>query len=125
MIPSRRWAVPDGWMPSGAVNGIDGHEAICVMNLGDAAATIDLTVLFEDRDAVRVAGLACGPQRTRHFRLDRPEELGGAEVPFETPYALLLASDVPVVVQHTRVDVRGGGLSLMTTMGAALDEDPS
>ncbi len=110
-------------MPSGTAHGIDGHEAICLMNLGETAASIELSVLFEDRDAVRIGGLECGPQRTRHFRLDRPEELAGAEVPFDTPYALLVTSDVPLVVQHTRVDVRGGGLSLMTTMAAPLDED--
>lgn len=111
-----RWAVPDGWMPSGGTGGVSGHEAVCVLNLRDADAHLRLTLFFEDRPEIVIDGLRCTARRTRHIRMDRPEELNGAEVPFETPYALLVESDQPVVVQHTRVDTRLGGLALMTTM---------
>jgi len=121
MKAATRWAIPDGWMPSGEAHGIEGHEAICVLNLGERDAALAITVLFEDREPETIRGLACGAARTRHFRLDRPHELGGYEWPFETPYAAVVESDVPVLVQHTRVDTRGGAVALMTTLGVPLD----
>lgn len=117
---ARSWAIPDGWMPSGATGDVSGHEAVCVLNLRGADAQLRLTLFFEDRPEIVIDGLRCAARRTRHFRLDRPDELNGAEVPFETPYALLVESDRPVVVQHTRVDTRLGGLALMTAMAVAV-----
>jgi hypothetical protein len=121
MQPATRWAIPDGWMPSGEAHGIEGHEAICVLNLGERDAALMITVLFEDREPETIGGLACAAARTRHFRLDHPQELNGYEWPFETPYAAVVDSDVPVLVQHTRVDTRGGGVALMTTLGVPLE----
>jgi hypothetical protein len=116
MTDATRWLVPDGWMPPHGDAEVDGHEAVCLLNTSDRDASVRLTFYFEDREPATVEGLACPARRTRHFRLDRPHEVGGYELPAETPYALVLESDVPVTVQHTRVDTRQTALSLMTTM---------
>ncbi|WP_371878665.1 sensory rhodopsin transducer [Conexibacter sp. S30A1] len=115
-----RWIIPDGWMPTGSSAGIDAHEAVCVVNLATHDAQLTFTFLFEDREPDVVDGLICGARRSRHFRLDWPHELGGYRLAAETPYSLLVESDSPISVQHTRVDTRAGGIALMTTMAGAL-----
>ncbi|MGW3809297.1 sensory rhodopsin transducer [Micromonospora sp. NPDC005113] len=116
MTAATRWLVPDGWMPPRGTADVEGHEAVCLLNTGDRPARVTLTFFFEDAEPVAVEGLGCDARRTRHFRLDRPEEIGGYELPAETPYALVVDSDVPITVQHTRVDTRATALTLMTTM---------
>lgn len=116
MTTALRWVVPDGWMPPHGDETVDGHEAICLLNTGASDAHLVLTFYFEDAEPERVEGLTCGARRTRHFRLDRPEEIGGYVLAAELPYALVIESDAPVTVQHTRVDTRQSSLALMTAM---------
>ena len=52
-------------------------------------------------------------RRTKHVRFD---DLTDPPVPRDTDYASLLVSDVPVVVQHTRLDSRKAEIALMTTV---------
>ena len=56
-------------------------------------------------------------RRTLHLRfndLDDPEP-----IPQETNYASLIESDVPIVVQHTRLDSRQAENALITTIAYA------
>jgi hypothetical protein len=46
--------------------------------------------------------------------LERPEP-----IPRDTPYSSLLESDVPIVVQHTRLDSQRAELSLLSTIAYA------
>jgi hypothetical protein len=39
-----------------------------------------------------------------------------APVPRDTDYSSLIESDVPIVVQHTRLDSRQAALALLSTM---------
>jgi hypothetical protein len=58
-------------------------------------------------------------RRTRHIRfnqLDDPEP-----IPKNTDFASVLESDVPVVVQHTRLDSRQAELALLSTIAYAAD----
>lgn len=116
MTTATTWIVPDGWMPPHGDGLVLGHEAICLLNRGDRDADVTLTFYYEDAEPDRVSGLGCAAQRTRHIRLDRPEELAGYELAAERPYALAIESDVPITVQHTRVDTRQTALTLMSVM---------
>jgi hypothetical protein len=42
-------------------------------------------------------------------------------VPHDTDYASVIESDVPIVVQHTRLDSRQAALALLTTIAYAQD----
>ena len=56
-------------------------------------------------------------QRTLHLRfneLDDPEP-----VPRDTDYASLIVSEVPIVVQHTRLDSRQAQFALLSTIAFA------
>jgi hypothetical protein len=90
------------------------HEAFCVLNTGDADAHIEVTLFFTDREPVGPYRVEVGARRTWHFRfndLDDPEPL-----PLDTDYASVIRSDVPIVVQHTRLDSRAADIALLSTM---------
>ncbi len=59
--------------------------------------------------------------RTHHIRLDRLISEDGREIPRGVPYAVLVESSVPVVVQYSRLDTAQSELALMTTMAYAVD----
>jgi len=113
---ARIWIIPDGFLPQGG-EGIESHEAICVLNSGLQTALLTVTAYYADRPPQRSAPIAVPAERDLHLHLDLPAELGGLEIPRETPYGLRVESDRPVIVQHSRMDTRLGGMALFTTLG--------
>ena len=59
--------------------------------------------------------------RTCHIRLDRLRSEDGREIPRGIPYALLVESNTPIVVQYSRLDTSQAELALMTTMAYAVE----
>jgi hypothetical protein len=110
------WLIPDGYIPKESTATHHSHESICVLNAADEQAHLSITFYFEDRDPIRDVRVTVPPERTRHIRTDLSEHLGGATVPKGVPYAVRLACDVPVTVQHSRMDTSQEALALMTTM---------
>jgi hypothetical protein len=121
---ARVWFIPDTYLatPPNRNDPYFSHEAVCILNTGPRPAHISLDLYFEDRPPVKDIRLTVGAERTAHVRLDRPEALGGVEVPRDTPYAIRLRSDVPVIVQYSRLDTTQWNLALMTTMAYPLAE---
>ena len=121
-IGKRRWAIAEGYIPSGSTGpepAMTSHETACILNAGDREAHVTLTIYFADRDPVGPYHLVVGARRTRHLRfndLDDP-----APVPRDTDYASVFESDVPIVVQHTRLDSRQAENALLSTIAFAGD----
>lgn len=113
----RRWAIPEGYIPGsshGQGRALISHEAACILNSGNADAHLELTLFFADREPVGPYRITVPARRTLHMRFN---DLADPEpVPRDTDYASLFQSDVPVVIQHTRLDSRQAELALMTTM---------
>ena len=57
------------------------------------------------------------PERIKTIRLDKPNELGGHEIPVLTQYSIRVRSDVPVVAQFGRLDATQVNLAYYGTMG--------
>ena len=118
----RRWAIAEGYIPSsshGPEPQMISHETACVLNPNDQDAQIAILVFFADREPVGPYRVTVPARRTRHIRfnqLDDPEP-----IPKDTDYASVLESDVPVVVQHTRLDSRQAALGLISTIAYAAD----
>lgn len=114
------WTIPDAYMPKRGPDGeYVGHESLCVLNTGGALATLSLTFYFADRAPQTGVMLRVPGERCIHFRFDKPEQLGGFVVPREVPYGLRVQSDLPVVVQHSRLDVTQANMAFLSTMGHA------
>lgn len=118
----RTWFIPDGYLPPTSYTGsLMSHEAVCVLNPGDSEATVRLTIYFEDREPLRDLVNRIPGERTLHIRLDKPEHTGGQHLPTGVPYAIKVESDMPIIVQHSRLDATQPALALFTTMGYPQD----
>ena len=120
-IGKTRWAIPEGYIPSGSISqyrALLSHETACILNAGDHEAKIKLTVFFANRDPV-VYAVTVAARRTLHLRFN---DLRDPEpVPLDTDYASVFESDVPIVVQHTRLDSRAAEISLLSTIAYGQD----
>jgi len=116
----RRWAIAEGWIPAGSTGPapqMTSHETACLLNAGDDDAHVTVTVLFADREPAGPYRVTVPARRTLHLRfndLTDPEA-----IPVDTDYASVIESDVPIVVQHTRLDSRQAENALMTTVAWA------
>ncbi len=116
-IGTTRWVLADGFIPGDSTAPspeLVSHETASVLNTGDRLAELAITVYFEDRDPAGPYRVDVEPGRTKHVRLDQLED--PEPVPRDTPYASVIESDVPIVVQHTRLDSRQAENALMTTI---------
>lgn len=118
----KTWLIPDTFLNSVSRNDSVSHEAICVINTGDTDAEIALTLFFEDRDPRTDFHAFCAAGRTHHIRMDKMLSDGGQPIPRDTPYAVLIESSAPIVVQYSRLDTSHAEMALMTTIAYAVEE---
>jgi hypothetical protein len=116
-IGSKRWAIAEGYIPSyghGPEPQFTSHETVCILNATDTDARVEITIYYSDRDPVGPYRLEVPARRTKHVRfndLNEPEP-----IPLDTDFASIVESDVPIVVQHTRLDSRQAENALLSTM---------
>jgi hypothetical protein len=119
-IGRRRWAIPEGYIPSESKfsdRALVSHETACILNVGDRDAKVVLTTYFADREPVGPYIISIGARRTLHLRFNDLED--PKPIPRDTDYASVFESDVPIVVQHTRLDSRRAELALLSTVAYA------
>ena len=116
MLGKKEWIIADGFMSDSANEKYVSHEAVCVLNLSGTDAEIKITVFFEDKEPLSGFCASCKNNRTNHIRLDKIKNKDGKSIPKEVCYALLIESSVPVIVQHSRMDVSSPDMTLMTTI---------
>ena len=121
-IGYRRWAIAEGHIPGFShadSPALESHETACILNATEDDAHVALTVFFGDRDPVGPYEVTVPARRTLHVRFNDLED--PAPVPRDTDYATVIESDVPIVVQHSRLDSRQADLALLSTIAYAGD----
>lgn len=115
---STLWFIPDGYLATPLENDpvFKNHESICVMNVTDQDAHLLMDFYFEDRDPIESVPITIAAKRCVHVRMDNPANTGGQMLPLDTPYGARIRSDVPVVVQYSRLYSTTRNISLMTTI---------
>lgn len=93
---------------------------MCVLNAGPRDAHVLVTVFYTDRAPVGPYRLVVPAERTRHVRFN--DLTDPAPIPVDTDFSSVIESDVPVVVQHTRLDSRQAENALLSTMAFAENE---
>jgi hypothetical protein len=119
-IGRTRWAVAEGYIPSESSftdRALESHETACILNAGDKDAHIDITIFFVDRPPVGPYRVTVPPQRTLHLRFN--DLYDPQPIPRGTDFASVFRSDVPIVVQHTRLDSRHAEIALLSTVAYA------
>ena len=116
-IGARVWAIAEGYIPpvsTGSGRELESHETVCILNCGDQDAEVEITVYFPDRQPAGPFRFRVPARRTRHLRFNDMAE--PEPIPRGTDFASVIRSDVPVVVQHTRLDSRKPALALMSSI---------
>ena len=119
-IGAKRWAIAEGYIPGwshGPEPQFTSHETVCILNVSDQNARVAITVFYADREPGGPYEVIVPARRTVHLRfndLKTPEP-----IPLETDFASVIESDVPVVVQHTRLDSRQSENALLSTIAYA------
>ncbi len=116
-IGRKVWVIPEGYIPPESAfdtRELESHETACLLNAGDREAHVEITVYFSDREPAGPYRVVVPPRRTRHLRFN---DLRDPEpVPRGTDYSSVIASDEPIVVQHTRLDSRRAEIALLSTV---------
>jgi hypothetical protein len=118
-IGHKRWVIAEGYLPASS-NGPEpmlSHETACVLNVSDEDAQLEITIFYSDREPVGPYKVLVPARRTRHIRFN--DLVDPEPIPNEMDYASVIESNVPVVVQHTRLDSRQAENALMTTIAFA------
>ena len=116
-IGHKIWAIAEGYIPpqsTGTTRELTSHETVCILNAGNEDARVEITVYFADREPAGPYIFTCGARRTLHQRFNDFKD--PAPVPVGTDFSSVSAANVPVVVQHTRLDTRQPALALLSTM---------
>jgi len=117
MFGRTRWAIAEGYIPAwshGKEPEFTSHETACILNANDQDAHVEILIYYSDREPAGPYRLTVPARRTKHLRfndLTDPEP-----IPHGTDYASVIRSDVPIVVQHTRLDSRQSENALLTTI---------
>jgi hypothetical protein len=90
------------------------HETFSILNAGDGEANIEVLVYYSDREPVGPYRLTVPARRVKHVRFN--DLIDPEAVPLGRDYGAVLRSDVPVVVQHTRLDSRQAENALFSTL---------
>ena len=119
-VGSRTWAIAEGYIPEGSTGPepeMLSHETACILNASDQDAEVEITIYFSDREPAGPYRISVPARRTKHVRfndLQDPEP-----VPLGSDYASAIRSNVPIVVQHTRLDSRQAENALLSTIAWA------
>ena len=119
----RRWAIAEGFIPSwsnGPEPQMTSHETACLLNTDDEDAHVEITAYFSDREPAGPYKVTVPARRTLHLRFNELED--PEPIPQDTDYASVIESDVPIVVQHTRLDSRQAENALLSTIAYASNE---
>jgi hypothetical protein len=113
--PSQSY-IPEG--SHGPAPDMISHETAPLLNSSDTDALVTIAVFFGDREPAGPYNVTVPARRSKHVRfnaLTDPER-----IPHSTE-STLIESNVPIVVQHTRLDSRQSENALITTIASGQD----
>lgn len=116
----KNWYIVDGWLPCKTQKkdaGMEGHEAIMILNCSENPAKIVMDVFYEDRDPTEGIRIIVPGKRVKCIRMDHPDEIGGLVLEREQQYSLRLQCTENVVVQYGRMDITQPNLAYIGFIG--------
>lgn len=116
-IGKKVWAIAEGYIPPeshGHIPEMESHETVCMLNSSSETAHVKLMIYFSDRDPLGPFKIDIPPMRTKHLRFNNLKDPG--IIPKGTDFSSTIVSDIPIVVQHTRLDSRQAENALLSTI---------
>jgi hypothetical protein len=119
-VGRKLWAIAEGYIPaesSFSDPALVSHETACILNAGRRDAHVAITIFFANREPVGPYRVTVAAGRTVHLRFNDLKD--PQRIPRDTEYASVFESDLPIVVQHTRLDSRRAEIALLSTVAYA------
>lgn len=116
------WIVAEGYIPpesTGPAPEMTSHESISIINTSANEARLRITVFYADKEPVGPYEVTVPGRRSTHVRFNDLSD--PAPIPKATEYSSVIESDVPIVVQHTRLDSRQPENALISTIAYGED----
>ncbi|WP_240415191.1 sensory rhodopsin transducer [Paenibacillus periandrae] len=110
------WIIPDGYIPEFSSGTLTSHESICVLNTSSEDAHITITIFFEDRPPLEDIQEMVAGRRTKHIRTSSLATKEGTSIPLGVPYAIEVQSNIPIIVQYSRLDTTQAENALMSVI---------
>ena len=114
------WVIAEGYIPSeskGPPPEMTSHETACILNTGGRDAHVEITIFYANRDPAGPYRVVVPARRTLHLRFNNLKD--PEPIPRDTDYSSVIEADVPIVVQHTRLDSRQAAAALLSTIAFA------
>jgi hypothetical protein len=119
---AKNWYFADGYLPEKFPGGrLEAHEALMILNTGSKPAKVKLDFYFSDKEPIKDIPVTVGSERVICLRLDHPDEIGGVKLPPMVQYALVVRSNVKIVVQFGRLDSTQPNLAYYMNIGYPTD----
>lgn len=115
----KHWFIPDGYIPPDSTGALLSHESVCVLNCASEEAFLKFTIFFEDREPIEDIVVVVPGRRTKHIRTSSLVK-DGQSIPVGVPYAIEVLSDIPIIVQYSRLDSTQAENTLMSTIAYPL-----
>jgi len=117
VLGKKIWAIAEGYIPKSS-NGPEpemlSHETACILNTSDQEAHVEITIYYSDRDPSGPYKITVEAKRTKHIRFNNLKD--PEPIPKGTDYSSVIKSDIPIIVQHSRLDSRQAENALLSTI---------
>ena len=117
------WTVAGGHMPlecHGPVPTFTSHDRLCFLNVTDQEAHVEVTLYYGNRAPVGPYKITIPARRVRKVRCN--DLIDPEAPPLNTDYAAVIRSDVPVILQFSRLDSQQTENAIMGTITFTADE---
>ena len=116
------WVVSGGHIPD-RNNGVEpeftSRDTLCLLNINQVEASVEITIYHNDKQPVGPYKLTAKPERTKHIRVN--DLIDPEPVFLDHDYSAVIKSDIPIVVQFSRMNTCQTALSIFSTMAYAED----
>ncbi len=114
----KNWIFCDGYLPPKGDNPeFEGHEALMLTNLNNEKTTIELVLVFEDREPEAGIMVELDGMRTTCVRLDKPLGEQNFQLGESVQYTIWVKSTLPICACFGRLDVRQTNMSYYSVEG--------
>ncbi len=110
------WFFPDAEMPPPGDGEIQGHESVIILNPNNQPATVEVTLYWTAGTPTRFS-CDVASETVRCLRTNVESDMAGHVPSLEEQYAIGLSSDVGIVAQYGRLDVRQPNMAFYSTAG--------
>jgi len=121
-IGKLNWAFSGGRIPfdsTGEEPVFNSHDKISVLNTSEEEANIEIFIFYRNQAPVGTYEVKIKPQRLRKIRIN--DLIDPEAVALERNYGCYVRSNIPVVVQFSRMDTGQNANAIMGTMAFPAD----